>query len=449
MTDKSRSTRRGVLAGCGTAATGFLAGCATLWNDDGEKNGDSPDVDTAAYDLSFSHSQTVRGDDPFDITITGLPADVPVDVVFTSEDAAGTTFEGRATIETGDGSVTLSEATVVSEPEETTDGVVPPDSNIPLPVALVQFAAPPSITFYDRPAESTARYRIEAGDETLGTTTVTRRFPTVSGGIDPENPPLVGSVYEPPESDTGPGVILLHGPEDDALEFTAATLAEHGFTAFALQYLGEGRLPSEIAEIPVEYVQIAGEWLLDHETVSTETVGLYGESRGGELALLAASAFDVFGPVVSVSGSGIVTEGTGGGKTPGNAAWSLDGEPLPYLSTELGAEGFIPTYERYDEDRKDEVAIPVEEIDDRVLLVSGAADTLWPSSDLQQIAADRLADAGTAAVDHLVYEEAGHSFTQPYQPISGFKQNGGTVSGGAVASHDYWPSVLETLETVT
>ena len=92
-------------------------------------------------------------DEAFDITVEGLPADERVDVVLTSEDGDGESFEGRATVETGNGTVSLADATVVSESDDPRDGVVDAGVDVPLPLALLQFASPLQLRTYSAPDE--------------------------------------------------------------------------------------------------------------------------------------------------------------------------------------------------------------------------------------------------------------------------------------------------------
>jgi dienelactone hydrolase len=74
-------------------------------------------------------------------------------------------------------------------------------------------------------------------------------------------------------------------------ETVATALAEAGFASLALAYFGVTDLPDRLAEIPVETVERGLLWLRDHPSVGGLRVGLVGSSKGGELALLAASRF--------------------------------------------------------------------------------------------------------------------------------------------------------------
>jgi hypothetical protein len=60
-------------------------------------------------------------------------------------------------------------------------------------------------------------------------------------------------------------------------------------------------------------------------------------------------------------------------------------------------------------DKRPETVIPVEQINGPVLLLSGKADALWPSTDMAERIVKRLKDKGFKhSVQHLSYEGAGH-----------------------------------------
>ncbi|WP_049927806.1 acyl-CoA thioester hydrolase/BAAT C-terminal domain-containing protein [Halopiger goleimassiliensis] len=385
-------------------------------------------------------------DEPFDVTVDGLPAGDTVEVRLSGEDGDGSSFDGRATIETEDGTVSLADATVVSESDDPLDGVVPASLDVPLPIALFQFASPLTNRSYSWPDEQELAYSIEYDGETVGSTSLSRTFPDLSAFVEPEHPELEGAVYEPTNGRTGPGVVVLHGSGGSPLHHRSALLASRGYTAFALHYFGGEGVPADLNEIPIEYVRDAAEWLREYETTSSDRIGLYGASKGGELALLAGSQFDVFDAVVSINGSGLVWEGlTESWQLTDASSWSHGGEPVPYVEI----DSWYVDPDSLSEETIGEASIPVEKIDGRVLLVSGGDDTLWPSADLHDVAADRLEEHDHPNFEHLVYEDAGHYISPPYRPAVGLTERGGTHEGAVEASHDHWQSVLETFSTLS
>ncbi|MXV61204.1 dienelactone hydrolase [Natronorubrum sp. JWXQ-INN-674] len=429
-----RFTRRRALAGAGSLLTAGAAGCV------GGESGD---------EIAFEHPRKVRPDEPFDLTVDGLPAETELEVTLEwPENGSG----AIATLETdGDGRLDPSSASVVG-------GHVPADLDVPIGVALIQCSYE-SFWEYRPSGEERLTYSVGTEDERLGSTELRRRHPDPEASAEPDRDELVGDVFEPPDGDGGPGVLVLHGSDGRPLVDHAVQLAQRGYTAFALQYFGSGELSDDLVEVPLEYVETAAEWLLDREGVTGDQVGVIGLSKGGELALLAGSQFDAIGPVVSIVGSGLVWEG---GATvtdpPETSSWSLDGEPVPYVpyvngTTEEGLSGrefFLESIESVSAATIDDATIPVERIDGDVVLVSGGDDELWPTAQLHEFATERFESHDHRSFEHLVYETAGHGIYPPYRPVRGTTGEGygGSLAGNAQAAHEHWPHVLEAFSTL-
>lgn len=427
-------TRRRIITGTGAALVTGVAGCV----------GDEAD-DTGTFD----HPNEVRADKPFELTIDDLPEETPLEVAMESQNG----IEASVTVETdSDGRIDLARSPLV-------DGDVPTDLDVPTTVALIQFASE-SFWDYQPPEEERVTYSVSTDDEEFGSTDLIRSHPDPRAYDVPEHDELSGGVFTPPADEEGPGVLVLHGSEGQPQFEHAAVLASRGFTALALHYFGGPNLPNELVEIPLEYVETAAQWLLEHERVSSDRIGVFGISKGGELGLLAGSRIDTVGPVVSVVGSGVVWEGISatGDDPPGTSSWSIDGEPVPYVPYDRGPfedgisnrEFYTKSLEAASAETIDEATISVEEIDEDVLLVSAGDDELWPTERFHDIAGDRFEDRRQSTVEHLRYEDAGHGILPPYSPVKGTDRSGlgGSRAGNARAAHDHWPSVLETLSTL-
>ncbi|MET9224907.1 acyl-CoA thioester hydrolase/BAAT C-terminal domain-containing protein [Lentzea sp. NPDC003310] len=279
---------------------------------------------------------------------------------------------------------------------------------------------------------------------------------------------LVGTLFAP-EDDGGelPGVIVLSGSEGGLHETDAALLAAHGFVTFALGYFGLRGLPEHLVDIPLEYFGKAIDYLSDR----AGAIGVLGGSRGGELALLVGATFPQVKAVVSVVGSGVVTQGIGPG---GNllqklsyetASWTLKGEPLPYLPYEIGEElrarivndEPVPLRLAFstEDGIPEDTEIPVERIAGGVLLISSGQDDGWPSTELSDVAVRRLKDhEHPFPYEHVVYPEAGHLIAgPPHRPATEttYPGPGVTFSGGgapqatAHARTDAWKRTVEFL----
>ncbi|WP_053721984.1 acyl-CoA thioester hydrolase/BAAT C-terminal domain-containing protein [Saccharothrix sp. NRRL B-16348] len=278
---------------------------------------------------------------------------------------------------------------------------------------------------------------------------------------------LVGVLFEPEGEGVHPGVLVLGGSEGGLHELDAALLAGHGFAALALAYFGAPGVAEDLVEVPLEYVGTALEWL----GARAGKLGVVGGSRGGELALLAGATFPAVKAVVSVVGSGVVTQCIGPGsrllqKLEHEAAsWTWQGRPLPYLPYAIPAElrravvdgEPVPLRSAFDlsDGIPEDAEIPVERVEGGVLLLSSGQDESWPCAELSEVAWRRLTGRGHAfRHERVVYPEAGHLIAgPPHRPATdvvvpgpGVRfAMGGTPAATAAARADAWRRTVEFL----
>lgn len=130
-----------------------------------------------------------------------------------------------------------------------------------------------------------------------------------------ETEAVSGKLFVPPGENGGNAVVLLHGSDGELPESEAKLLASRGHVVLTPRYWAgrlvaeQADLPDRPAEIPVETVQRAIDWLLEDPRVAGTSVGLKGTSLGGSLALLAATEINTVDPVISDVGSAVVFEG--------------------------------------------------------------------------------------------------------------------------------------------
>lgn len=241
---------------------------------------------------------------------------------------------------------------------------------------------------------------------------------------------VVGSLHGPVGVGPAPGVLLLGGSEGGAHDRDARLLAAEGFTVLALAYFGAPGLPPGLVDIPVEGFSRGIDVLAGQPGVDGR-LGVLGGSRGGEAALLVAAHDRRIGAVVSVVGSGLLTQGIDVRRgslleilEAPTASWILGGRPLPYLRYVVGDE-LRSLVERgrpvrlslafpappTDPAELDRLGIPVERIGGPVLLLSAADDGNWPSAAYSAVAAARLADH-PFPVEHRILP-AGHPLAGP------------------------------------
>jgi dienelactone hydrolase len=283
---------------------------------------------------------------------------------------------------------------------------------------------------------------------------------------------LVGTLWTP-AGEPRPGVLMLGGSEGGMHEDDAALLAGHGYAVLALAYYGRPGLPATLRDLPLEYFGRALAFLREPGRASADGLSVIGASKGGEAALLIGALFPQVRAVVSVVGSGVVTQGISQDARTGAfldimrtpvASWTYHGRELPYVPNAVTAElaaavaagepvalrlafeagmrsaGGIPA-----------ATIPVEKINGPVLLISGGDDQGYGPA-FQDIAARRLArHQHPHPWDHLVFEDAGHLIAQPpYGPTTSSLtpgpgvtfRHGGTPEADARARAGSWQAIL-------
>lgn len=226
----------------------------------------------------------------------------------------------------------------------------------------------------------------------------------------------------------GKVLIVLGGSEgnENIPRNLGARFAEEGLAALGVCYWNAPGLPGELVEVPVEAVARAAAHL---QSRGFGKVGVYGISKGGELALLAASLVPAISCVVALSPLDHVMPGiTGNGGLVSKgvserSSWTWRGKPLacapggtriPYadIVRRLLVERQLDMrflYERMLERATEDSAIEVEHIGGPVLLISPEYDTMWPSDEAARRIEERLRAHGHPwEVERLAYERASH-----------------------------------------
>ena len=274
-----------------------------------------------------------------------------------------------------------------------------------------------------------------------------------------------------------PGVLLLGGAEGGLHEDDAALLAAHGYAVLALAYYGAPGLPATLERIPLEYFGVAVDYLRGCHLVRARQIAAIGASKGGEAALLAAATFPGITAVVSVVGSGAITQGISQDVQAGSfldimstpvACWTHQDRELPYLPNIVTPElehlvtagAPVPLRMTFEPALSDTTllsaaTIPAEQIKGPVLLISATDDQGYGPA-FHDIAARRLTSrASQHSWKHLIHEHAGHLIAAPpcrpatttQTPGPGVTfHHGGTPEANARACAATWQQTLRFLQ---
>ena len=275
-----------------------------------------------------------------------------------------------------------------------------------------------------------------------------------------------------------PALIILGGSEGGRqITRNAPVYASRGFAVLALPYYSPaqwgpaGPLPPEVpelprafADLPVERLAAARDWLAKQPGVNAQRIGVVGTSKGAEFALLAAARMPWVKAVLAIVPSDVVWEGWGEGVIPGErTSFAWQGQPLPfvpYKDFEKEFAGFatgadvkirrpLDAGRAANPDRVAPARIRVEEIAAPVMVVGGHDDQVWDSGSMAENIARTRAAAGRETVA-LVYRDAGHflggsGWGPTTQYNAGPSKSGGTPEANARAQAEAWVKSLDFL----
>ena len=267
---------------------------------------------------------------------------------------------------------------------------------------------------------------------------------------------LYADIFFPKEASRKSPAILLLGGSGGGKAWArrvGSLLANEGYVTIALAYFNEGQLPKHLAQIPLEYVDQAIDYLLNHPAVDTTRLGILGYSKGAELGLLMASRRKEIKSIVAIAPGSAVFQGFKPPKYPVISSWSWQGEDLTFVPNAYDKkffETFDGMYLWYrtlqQHEALESAAIPVERINGDVLLLSGVEDQIWPSTYMaEQIIARLHINDFTHKYSHQAFHTAGHGIAEPPgHPTTNVAAGlGGTPQGNATARAVVWASLRD------
>jgi dienelactone hydrolase len=235
---------------------------------------------------------------------------------------------------------------------------------------------------------------------------------------------------------------VLGGSEGGLPAGDARLLAAHGYAALALAYFGVDPLPKQLSAIPLETVTRGIDWLALRSDVDPARIGIVGVSKGGELALLAASREPRIRATAAVVPSAYVWFGLAFGFGEETSSWSAGGAPVPDIPSDPAADAavgnafmtggtvafrdtYAASFAAAPPAVRERAAIPVERIAGPVLCIAAADDREWDSAAACQTVHERRGAAHLDANDAVVVEPgAGHAMPFSGQPAPASFQAG-------------------------
>ena len=284
---------------------------------------------------------------------------------------------------------------------------------------------------------------------------------------------FVGTICTPAGSGKHPAILLLGGSEGgNEMSSSVPRFASAGYVAASVAYFGLPGLPPVLEEIPVETVGKALQSIGERADVNSNRIAIFGISKGGELALLAAATYPQIHAVVADVPSPFAWQSIPHGpEATQHSSWTLGGKPLPFVpySTSMG-QGIAHSFQShlpldlrvgYVASMKENAsAIPaamfhLENVHGPIFFLAADDDHIWDS-----VAQSELGVAYLSAHHHPysdVYQHvagAGHVylFATPQRPMTQAPMGpislllGGTPAANVAAAAQAWPRIMQFLK---
>lgn len=283
---------------------------------------------------------------------------------------------------------------------------------------------------------------------------------------------FTGTICAPSTPGKHPAILLLGGSEGgNSMAPVAKRFAGFGYVAASVAYFGAPGLPKTLENIPVETVGTALGDIAKREDVDPDKIALLGGSKGGELALLAASTYPQIHAVIADVPSPFAWQGIAAGPGAPESSWTVGGKPVAYVPyTSVMGEQFMNAYTMHQPldlrkgyeaamtENKADIApamFPLQNIHGPVLLLAGDDDQIWDSDAQCAMALAYLQQHHHPYADKYVhYAGAGHMFLFA-RPGHGGTQTalgpmtmllGGSEQANIAAATAAWPLIGQFLQ---
>jgi len=244
-----------------------------------------------------------------------------------------------------------------------------------------------------------------------------------------KNDGFYGELFEPEENlYPNKALILCTGSDGDfnMVRTLSNGLSEYGITVLGLGYFKVKGTPLVLNQIPLEYMERAGNYL---KSEGYEKVGIWGFSAGSVYALLSGVKFpDLFSLIIASSPGNYVFEPIIVGMNK-KSIFTYQGqdipyEPLPkhidylrlvYLMIRDLEPNYLDIYEPAVTTASEEHLIPVEKMKARLIMFAGKLDHCWGSVKAGEAIMDRLDSKNYTYPYELVLCEYGGHVMAPFR----------------------------------
>ena len=213
-----------------------------------------------------------------------------------------------------------------------------------------------------------------------------------------------GVLYEAPNNDDRV-LIVVQGLKGLELPQKYAKLfMDKGYSSLAMSYYGGEGQKKSMRAIPLEQFQSACDEL---KRLGYKRIGIYGNSKGAGIALLAASVVPDISLVIAASAFGHIMQGTGKeSDDPCKAMISFKGQDFPYVEKGNLFGDFVRRcirernirllyfFDEWDRKGTTENEIPVEKINGDILFLTSTNDESVPAKRDAELLVKRLERSG-------------------------------------------------------
>ena len=180
----------------------------------------------------------------------------------------------------------------------------------------------------------------------------------------------------------------------------ASLFSEKGYSTLAMSYYGGEGQKKDIRAIPLEQFEYACNEMKKH---GYKRIGIYGNSKGAGMALLAASMVPDISLVIAASSFGHIMQGTGkASDDPCKAMVSFKGRDFQYVEKGKLLSDFLKRclkehkvrllyfFDEWDKKGTEENEIPVENINGDILFLTSTHDESVPAKRDAELLIERL-----------------------------------------------------------